>query len=468
MKGGFFLDIVIRKSSAIFQLLSSKDQTLLVWRDTFLVLNFGLDILDRVARFNFEGDGFTGQSFHEDLHTTSESKDKMKGGFFLDIVIRKGSAIFELFAGEDQSLLVWRDAFLVLNFGLDILNRVAGFNFEGDGFTGQGFHKDLHTATKSKHKMKGGFFLNVVIRKGSAIFELFAGEDQSLLVWRDAFLVLDFGLDILDRVAGFNFEGDGFTGQGFHKDLHTATKSKDKMKGGFFLNVVIRKGSAIFELFAGEDQSLLVWRDAFLVLDFGLDILNRVAGFNFEGDGFTGQGFHKYLHTATKSKDKMKGGFFLNVVIRKGSAIFELFAGEDQTLLVWRDAFLVLDFGFHILDCVARFNFKGDCFAGQSFDENLHSTSESKHKMKGRFLLDIVVGQGSAIFELFTSEDQSLLVGRDAFLVLNFRFHILDCIAWFDFERDGFASQGLHENLHSTSESKDKMKCRLFLNIVVR
>jgi hypothetical protein len=38
---------------------------------------------------------------------------------------------------------------------------------------------------------------------------LLAGEDESLLVRGNAFLVLDFGLHIVDCVAGFDFEGDG-------------------------------------------------------------------------------------------------------------------------------------------------------------------------------------------------------------------------------------------------------------------
>ena len=33
--------------------------------------------------------------------------------------------------------------------------------------------------------------------------------------------------------------------------------------------------------------------------------------------------------------------------------------------------------------------------------------------MKSRFLLDVVVGESTAVFELFSSEDESLLVGRD-------------------------------------------------------
>ena len=52
------------------------------------------------------------------------------------------------------------------------------------------------------------------------IFQLFASEDESLLVRRDAFFVLDLGLDVIDGVRSLNFESDGFSGEGFDKDLH--------------------------------------------------------------------------------------------------------------------------------------------------------------------------------------------------------------------------------------------------------
>ena len=40
-----------------------------------------------------------------------------------------------------------------------------------------------------------------VVREGSAVLELLSGEDQSLLVWGDAFLVLDLRLDVVDGVG---------------------------------------------------------------------------------------------------------------------------------------------------------------------------------------------------------------------------------------------------------------------------
>ena len=47
------------------------------------------------------------------------------------------------------------------------------------------------------------------------------------------------------------------------------------------------------------------------------------------------------------------------------------------------------------------------------------TTSESEDQMESGLLLDVVVGKGSAILELLASEDQALLVRRDALLVLD-------------------------------------------------
>lgn len=60
MEGRLLLDVVIGQGAAIFQLLSSKDQTLLVGRDTLLVLDLGFDIVDGVARLDLKGDGLAG------------------------------------------------------------------------------------------------------------------------------------------------------------------------------------------------------------------------------------------------------------------------------------------------------------------------------------------------------------------------------------------------------------------------
>ena len=44
----------------------------------------------------------------------------------------------------------------------------------------------LGTTTETEHEMEGGLLLDVVIRKGAAVLELLAGEDQALLVGGNA------------------------------------------------------------------------------------------------------------------------------------------------------------------------------------------------------------------------------------------------------------------------------------------
>merc|ERR1712241_1431782 len=194
MEGGLLLDVVVRKSSSILQLLSSKDQPLLVRGDALLVLDLGLDILNGVRRLHLQGDGLPGQCLDEDLHTSSQSQDKMEGGLLLDVVVRKGPAILQLLSSKDQPLLVWGDALLVLDLGLDILNGVRRLHLQGDGLPGQCLDEDLHTPSQSQDQMEGGLLLDVVVRDGPAVLQLLPCEDEPLLVWGDALLILNLGL----------------------------------------------------------------------------------------------------------------------------------------------------------------------------------------------------------------------------------------------------------------------------------
>merc|ERR1712048_871387 len=201
MEGGLLLDVVVRKSSSILQLLSSEDQSLLVWWDTLLVLDLGFDVLNGVSWLDIEGDGLAGEGLDEDLHTSSESQDEMKSGLLLDVVIGESSAILKLLTSKDESLLIWWDSFLVLDFGFDILDSVSWLDIEGDGLTSEGLDEDLHTTSESEHEMESGLLLDVVVRKSSAVLELLSSEDESLLIWWNTFLVLDLSLDIFNGVA---------------------------------------------------------------------------------------------------------------------------------------------------------------------------------------------------------------------------------------------------------------------------
>ena len=71
----------------------------------------------------------------------------MKSGLLLDVVVRESASVFQLLAGEDKSLLVRRDAFLILNLGLNVFNGVRRFDIKGDGLASQSLHEDLHSTT---------------------------------------------------------------------------------------------------------------------------------------------------------------------------------------------------------------------------------------------------------------------------------------------------------------------------------
>jgi hypothetical protein len=96
-----------------------------------------------------------------------------------------------------------------------------------------------------------------------------------------------------------------------------------------------------------------------------------------------------------------------------------------------------------------------------------HTTAESEDEVEGRLLLDVVVGEGAAVFELLAGEDQALLVWGNAFLVyrllesawslvrraglshtLDLGFHIVDGVRRLHLEGDGLTREGLDENLH--------------------
>ena len=60
MKGGLLLDVVVAEGTAILELLSGKDQALLIRGNALLILDLGLDIVDGVAGLHLKGDSLPG------------------------------------------------------------------------------------------------------------------------------------------------------------------------------------------------------------------------------------------------------------------------------------------------------------------------------------------------------------------------------------------------------------------------
>ena len=73
----------------------------------------------------------------------------------------------------------------------------------------------------------------------------------------------------------------------------------------------------------------------------------------------------------------MQRRLLLDVVVGERAAVLELLAGEDEALLVRRDALLVLDLLLHVLDRVRRLHVESDGLARESLDEDLHAAAEA-------------------------------------------------------------------------------------------
>ena len=127
------------------------------------------------------------------------------------------------------------DHYRYLDLGLHILNGVRWLHLQSDGFPSESLDKDLHSSTKPQDQVQGRLLLDVVVGQGAPVFQLLPSENETLLIWGDALLVLkkrlcerihfirinlDLGLHIFDGVGGLHFKSDGLASQGFDKDLH--------------------------------------------------------------------------------------------------------------------------------------------------------------------------------------------------------------------------------------------------------
>ena len=65
---------------------------------------------------------------------------------------------------------------------------------------------------------------------------------------------------------------------------------------------------------------------------------------------------------------------------------------------------------FAVVDGVRAFDLESDGLSSQGLNEDLHTTTETEDEMESQLLVDVVIGEGVAVFKLLSSEDESLLV----------------------------------------------------------
>ena len=186
------------------------------------------------------------------------------------------------------------------------------------------------------------------------------------------------------------------------------------MQSRLLLNIVVRQGTTVLELFTSKDKALLVRRNAFFILDLRLHVVDGIRRLDLQRNRLASESLDKDLHTTAKTEDEVEGRLLLDVVIRESTTVFKLFASENKALLIGGDSFLVLNLRLHVIDCVGRLDFQGDRLASERLDKDLHTAAQTKDEVKGRLFLDVIVGQRPAVFELLSSKDKTLLIGRNA------------------------------------------------------
>ena len=82
----------------------------------------------------------------------------------------------------------------------------------------------------------------------------------------------------------------------------------------------------------------------------------------------------------------------------------------------------------------------------------VYTTTQTEDQMQSRFLLDVVIAQSAAIFELFSGKDETLLIRGNSLLVLNFGLNVVDGVRWLNIERDCLTREGLYEDLFDVRE----------------
>ena len=96
-----------------------------------------------------------------------------------------------------------------------------------------------------------------------------------------------------------------------------------------------------------------------------------------------------------------------------------------------------------------------------------NAAAQAQHEVKRAVLLDAVVGKSAVVNELLAREDEALLVGGDAFLVLDLGLDGLDGVGGLGHEGDGFAGEVSDEDLHAAAQAQHEVQRAVLLDVVV-
>ena len=103
-----------------------------------------------------------------------------------------------------------------------------------------------------------------------------------------------------------------------------------------------------------------------------------------------------------------------------------LLLGSDVTVMAALPLPTVVGLGWQLDVTLSANHLIGLVLSGEGHESWLdldlshaHASSESEHEMESGLLLDVVVGKGSSVLQLLSSEDESLLVWGNTFFILD-------------------------------------------------
>ena len=91
---------------------------------------------------------------------------------------------------------------------------------------------------------------------------------------------------------------------------------------------------------------------------------------------------------------------------------------RPKPLLHGWNSFLLLDPFLDPINCISWFDVDFYLLSSKSFHLDHRTSPKPQNQMKCRFLLDVIISQSTAIFQLLARKYQSLLVRRNTFFVL--------------------------------------------------
>ena len=169
---------------------------------------------------------------------------------------------FELLrpAADEQALPLGGGSCAYLNLLLEVSNcAVHVKKYSGSASAREHDMRAPVPSTQAEYQMQSTLFLDVVVLQGPACVacqhaawcqdqalarfvvccmlttQLHAREHEALHAQRDALLVLDLLLHVIDRGARLDVEGDGLAGEGLDEYLHAAAQTEHEVQGRLIL-----------------------------------------------------------------------------------------------------------------------------------------------------------------------------------------------------------------------------------------